>query len=114
MVTDAGGTYLMADTDSMAIVSSERVGLIPCNGGPYRLPDGKDAVKALSWEMVRQIVGKFEALNPYDQKVIRSSILNIVEISIPRRQVSNARSTGVGSPPSVTRCTFTTNRTSGS
>jgi hypothetical protein len=29
MVTDAGGTYLMCDTDSMAIVSSENSGLVP-------------------------------------------------------------------------------------
>jgi hypothetical protein len=50
MVTDAGGSYLMCDTDSMAIVASEREGLVPCNGGRYRTNDGNDAIKALSWE----------------------------------------------------------------
>ena len=40
MVTDAGGTYLMCDTDSMAIVASEHGGLVPCNGGPHQMPDG--------------------------------------------------------------------------
>ncbi len=36
MVTDAGGTYLMCDTDSMAIVASEHGGLVECKGGPHR------------------------------------------------------------------------------
>jgi hypothetical protein len=79
MVADAGGTYLMVDTDSMAIVASERGGLVPCNGGPYRLPDGRQASKALPWATVRQIIAHFEALNPYDRSIIQGSVLNIVE-----------------------------------
>ncbi len=79
MVTDAGGSYLMCDTDSMAIVASERGGLVPCNGGPHRMPDGTDAVKALSWEQTRGIVDKFKTLNPYDPGIVRGSILNVVE-----------------------------------
>ena len=79
MVADAGGTYLMCDTDSMAIVSSEQGGLVSCNGGPHRLPDGSGAIKALPWKQVREIVDRFEALNPYDKKVIPGSILNIVQ-----------------------------------
>ena len=35
-VTDLGGTYAMEDTDSMAIVATQRGGLIECPGGPYR------------------------------------------------------------------------------
>jgi len=49
MVADVGGTYLMCDTDSMAIVASEHGGLVPCKGGPYRMSDGTEAIKALSW-----------------------------------------------------------------
>jgi hypothetical protein len=64
MVTDAGGTYLMCDTDSMAIVASEIGGLVPCKGGPYRTSDGVEAIKALSWKGVRRIVDRFAALNP--------------------------------------------------
>jgi hypothetical protein len=79
MVTDAGGSYLMCDTDSMAIVASERGGLVSCKGGQHRTTDGSDAVKALSWEEVRHIVGKFGKLNPYDPKIVPGSILNIVE-----------------------------------
>ncbi len=63
----------------MAIVASEHGGLVPCNGGPHKMPDGRDAIKALSWEETRGIVDKFRALNPYNQKVVPGSILNIVE-----------------------------------
>lgn len=79
IVTDAGGSYLMCDTDSMAIVASERGGLIPCKGGPHRMPDGTEAVKALSWKQTREIVDKFATLNPYDPAIVPGSILNIVE-----------------------------------
>lgn len=79
MVMDAGGTYLMCDTDSMAIVASERGGFVPCNGGPHKMPDGSDAIKALSWSETRKIVDRFKSLNPYNKKVVPGSILNIVE-----------------------------------
>lgn len=79
MVADAGGPYFMCDTDSMAIVSSEHGGLVRCTGGSHRMPDGCDAIKALPWKQVGEIVDRFEALNPYDKNVIPGSILNIVQ-----------------------------------
>ncbi len=79
MVTDAGGTYLMCDTDSMAIVSSEKGGLVPCKGGAHRMHDGADAIKALPWKQVRQVVDRFKSLNPYDPRIVPGSVLNIVE-----------------------------------
>jgi hypothetical protein len=79
MVTDAGGSYLMCDTDSMAIVASERGGFVPCKGGPHRMSDGTEAVKALSWKQTRGIVDRFAPLNPYDPAIVPGSILNIVE-----------------------------------
>jgi hypothetical protein len=79
MVADAGGTYLMCDTDSMAIVATERGGLVPCKGGTHKMRDGRDAIKALSWSDTRRIVGRFEALNPYNKKIVPRSILNVVE-----------------------------------
>jgi hypothetical protein len=79
MVTDAGGGYLMCDTDSMAIVSSEEGGLVRCNVGMHHMADGSDAIKALTWRKVRAIVDRFEALNPYNKRVIPGSILNIVQ-----------------------------------
>jgi hypothetical protein len=79
MVADAGGTYLMCDTDSMAIVSSEKGGFVRCEGGTHRTSDRADAIKALPWKQVRQIVDRFKNLNPYDSKIVPGSVLNIVE-----------------------------------
>ncbi len=81
MVTDQGGTYVFADTDSMAIVANESGGLVPCEGGPHRLPDGRESIRALSWEAVDSIVNRFEALNPYDSKAIPGSILKIEDVN---------------------------------
>ena len=79
MVADAGGTYLMCDTDSMAIVATKQGGLVPRHGGSHRLPDGSEAIKALAWREVRRIVGAFQALNPYNPGIVPGSILDIVE-----------------------------------
>ena len=63
----------------MAIVSSDNSGLVACNGGPHRTAEGSDAIKALTWKQVQEIVDRFENLNPYDPKIVCGSILNIVE-----------------------------------
>jgi hypothetical protein len=76
-VRKLGGTYAMEDTDSMAIVATKRGGLVPCHGGPDRMPDGRDAVRALSWTQVDRIVECFAALNPYDRSAVPGSILKI-------------------------------------
>ena len=76
-ITELGGTYTMEDTDSMAIVSSEDGGLVPCAGGPHRMPDGCEAIKALSWAQVWQIVEQFAALNPYERDAVPGSVLKI-------------------------------------
>jgi hypothetical protein len=76
-VTDLGGTYAMEDTDSMAIVATEEGGLMPCAGGPYRTHDEREAVRALSWVQVDEIVARFKALSPYDASAIAGSVLKI-------------------------------------
>jgi hypothetical protein len=48
LVTDAGGFYAFCDTDSVAIIASEDGGVVPCIGGPQRMPDGREATRALS------------------------------------------------------------------
>lgn len=62
-VREAGGNYLLCDTDSMAIVAARKARSI-------RLTDPESAkqqkVPALSWQQVKNIVSKFERLNPYD------------------------------------------------
>lgn len=76
-VTQLGGTYAMEDTDSMAIVATKQGGLVPCPGGPFKLPDGRPAIKALSWAQVKEIEARFKGLNPYDRTAVPGSILKI-------------------------------------
>jgi hypothetical protein len=80
-VTDAGGSYLFCDTDSLCIVASEDGGLVSCPGGAQKLPNGQEAVKALSWKRVRRIANKFASLNPYDPKAVPGSILKIEDVN---------------------------------
>jgi len=84
-VTSLGGTYAMEDTDSMAIVATERGGLIRCPGGTLRTPDGYSAVLALSREHVNSIAKRFEPLKPYDPEIIPGSILKIEDINFDPR-----------------------------
>jgi hypothetical protein len=93
-VTDRGGIYAFCDTDSIAIVSTQAGGLVPCPGGPHRTETGTDAVRALSWDEVEQIRTRFEALNPYDLAVVPGSVLELEDDNFdgprrtaPRRQL---------------------------
>jgi hypothetical protein len=70
------GTYVMEDTDSIAIVATENGGPVACPGGSHSL-DGREAVMALSWEQVHEISKQFEALNPYNREAVPGSILKI-------------------------------------
>jgi formylglycine-generating enzyme required for sulfatase activity len=58
-VSDLGGTYVMEDTDSMAIVATEHGGLVPCPGGPFEMKDGHTAVKAFVVATGRRHFGTF-------------------------------------------------------
>lgn len=60
----------------MAIVATQRGGLIECLGGAER-KRGKPAIQALSWAQVDAIAKRFEALNPYDRSAISGSVLKI-------------------------------------
>jgi len=61
----------------MAIVATQDGGLVPCDGGPYRMKDGREAVKTLSWKQVKEMSDRFALLNPYDRNAIPGSILKI-------------------------------------
>ncbi len=76
-VRQAGGAFAFCDTDSMAVVANETGGLIPCPGGPEPLPDGQEAVRALSWAQVEAIRERFAALNPFDREAVPGSILKL-------------------------------------
>jgi hypothetical protein len=70
-VQEKKGTYLFCDTDSLAIVSSKA-------GGRLCIP-GSKGVNILSWAQVRGIVNRFARLNPYNRKIVKRSILNLVD-----------------------------------
>ena len=74
-VTEAGSSYAFCDTDSMAIVASEKGGLVPCSGGSEIDSQGGECVRALPWSEVTRISEQFEALNPYDRSLVPGSIL---------------------------------------
>lgn len=76
-VADLGGTHAMEDTDSMAIVATQKGGLVLCPGGPRRTADGREAIEALSWKQVDGIAKRFAALNPYEKDAVPGSILKI-------------------------------------
>ena len=82
-VENATGSYLMCDTDSMAIVATEKGGLIPCPGGKHESPDGKEAINALSWPYVEQICKKFQGLNPYNPEIVKE-LLKIEDCNYER------------------------------
>jgi hypothetical protein len=65
-VTDAGGAYAFCDTDSMAIVSLPLGGSVAC---PTRRGG---SIRALSTEVVRSILARFDDLNPYDRNIVPS------------------------------------------
>ena len=65
------GTYLFCDTDSLAIVASKK-------GGLLRIP-GSKGIRILSWAEAKRIADKFAALNPYNRKIVKGSILNLVD-----------------------------------
>jgi hypothetical protein len=69
-VTNAGGTHLFCDTDSLCIAASNQGRLVPCPGGTHKLQDGRDAIRALSREHVRRISLSFRSLNSYDSRVV--------------------------------------------
>jgi hypothetical protein len=91
LVSEAGGSYAICDTDSMAIVATEQGGSIPCPGGRHATPDGQPAVHALSWEQVEAIRARFAALNPYDSDAVSGPILELEDENYADRSRSQRR-----------------------
>src|SRR5215471_14727334 len=73
-ITDASGTYLFCDTDSAAIVSTQRRQQIA-------MPDGAPPITALSHKEVDEIVQRFAKLNPYNRKLVPGSILKVHKLN---------------------------------
>jgi hypothetical protein len=64
LLRQQGGCWASANTDSAATVATESGGLVACPGGPYRLDDGTEAVRALPWKTLDDIRARLEPLNP--------------------------------------------------
>jgi hypothetical protein len=65
LVHDTGGEVAYCDTDSLFVVSTKHGGLAPCTNGPWLLPDGRRAVRALTWADIDGILNDLAALNVY-------------------------------------------------
>ena len=74
-VRERGGTYVFADTDSMAIVSTKEGGPVSCIA-----PEAKSTVTALSWTQVPEIAARFNRLNPYERSAV-PDILKIEDVN---------------------------------
>ncbi|MGA2760337.1 MAG: hypothetical protein ABSF08_08475, partial [Candidatus Cybelea sp.] len=70
-------TLAQYDALPRRFVASKRGGLIPCAGGPYRTKDGREAIRALKWTDVDEIVKLLDRLNPYDRNAVEGTILKI-------------------------------------
>jgi hypothetical protein len=73
-VREKGGHIAAMDTDSAMMVSTKAGGLVPCVAGSHRLeksraPGGNAAIRALSWAEVDRIRQRFEALNPWRDRL---------------------------------------------
>ena len=50
-----------------------------CEHGPYVLPDGRRAVRALTWDELDSVLNDLAALNVYDREIIRGSSFKLEE-----------------------------------
>ncbi len=89
-VTEKGGSYLFCDTDSLCIVSNKHGRLVACSGGKFKLGNGREAVKALSWKEVEDIASLFNQLNPFNRKHVRR-VLKIEDVNFVDSDPSKSR-----------------------
>jgi hypothetical protein len=61
-LSDDGGLFASGNTDSATVVSSPAGGLVACPGRPERLPDGTEAVRAISHAELDTIRDRFASL----------------------------------------------------
>ncbi|MFI5801019.1 DNA polymerase [Streptomyces sp. NPDC051677] len=86
LVTDEGGTWVMCDTDSMAIVASHEGGWIApeCVLPPRPVESGyPGAIPVLPYSKVEEIRKRFDALNPYDAG--KAGTVEILKRELPKR-----------------------------
>jgi hypothetical protein len=77
LVREAEGEVCYDDTDSLMVITRKDGGFVPCEGGPYRLQDGRRAVRALSWAQLDRILDDLAALKVYDPAIVLGSSFKI-------------------------------------
>jgi len=77
LVREAEGEVCYDDTDSLMVITRKDGGFVPCEGGPYRLQDGRRAVRALSWAQLDRILDDLAALKVYDPAIVPGSSFKI-------------------------------------
>jgi hypothetical protein len=78
LLHQAGGEYVFCDTDSLFACATTTGDLLACPGGPRRLPDGREAILALSHGDVQEkLIEPFRRLNPYNGELGEQSILEL-------------------------------------
>jgi hypothetical protein len=70
LINQSGGSHAMMDTDSVLLVASKSGGLVPCDKGPERMPDGRPAVRASSWNEGDKIFQQFDAISPFSPRIV--------------------------------------------
>jgi hypothetical protein len=53
-----GGTVAVVATDSVAVPASKGGGLVPCPGGPHRLPDGREAIRTMTADELLSVLAR--------------------------------------------------------
>jgi len=77
LVTDARGSHVFCDTDSMAIVASASTAARSHALAVSTTPAAASRRSRLSWDQVETIRARFVALNPYDRKIVPASTLEL-------------------------------------
>lgn len=93
LVTDAGGTWAMCDTDSMAVVTGEKRGYVSLDGNfpPVIENESQEgSIPVLSYDDVEAIRVRFNELNPYDPELVQ----NILKYDQERRITHNYKAFG--------------------
>ena len=52
------GTVAVVATDSVAVPVSQDGGLVPCPGGPHRLPDGREAIRTMTADELLSVLAR--------------------------------------------------------
>jgi hypothetical protein len=85
LVTDAGGTWCFADTDSFAIVSTLTGGSIACESA-----GGTGQIRALSFAEVDAIRRRIHALSPYDPTAV-ADLLKVEKVNFEGNSQARSR-----------------------